>query len=377
MPELRTTAYRIAMTLTRMAIFEWDIREDVLRYDDALLHLLQRRVPQENISSHLRKAQLIHPKDRAEFRKQVEWLLSGKSQRSAPVLDFNMDFRVFTPPRNYLWVHMGYRVHFADGKAYYAEGFLQNVDMERKEQVRMKTMVEQDPMTGLYSKTHSAYLVQQAISVPMTLHALLVIDLDNFKQVNDKLGHLIGDTVILDMAMNLKMLFRETDILGHIGGDEFLVLMRDISTPEIVHKRCSQLRDLLRRSYDHEGDTVKVSASIGIALAPLHGTDYKTLFSHADAALYVGKRNGKDSHVVYSAAFDKLHEGKKDERETTDTSGTPSDFQELAERPKQYIMRKVIESRDTMLAVNILLGIFTKQFHVNRAYIFWHIDGPY
>lgn len=288
-----------------------------------------------------------------------------------------MDFRVFAPKRCYLWMHMGYRVYFKDGTPCYVEGFLQNIDLERKAQKDLRTMVERDPMTGLYSKTHSQYLVEQAIADSKAVHALLVIDLDNFKQVNDRLGHLIGDTVILDMAMNLKMLFRDTDILGHIGGDEFMVLMKDIDAPGDVQKKCDRLRDLLRKSYDHEAGSVKVSASIGIAFSPAQGTDYKTLFSHADAALYAGKRQGKDSQVIYSDILD----ARPQERKTADTDSESlehhGDFRELADNPKRYIMRKVIESKDTMLALDILLGIFMKQFRVNRAYIFWHIDGPY
>ena len=202
-----------------------------------------------------------------------------------------MELRIYTTWRCYVWVRMGWNIRMEDGFAYHVTGYLQNIHVQHEEKARMKSMVERDPMTGLYSKTHSNYLVNQTVSdKTFSMHALLVIDLDNFKQVNDKLGHLIGDAVIMDMAMNLKMVFRSTDILGHIGGDEFLVLMKDIKTPDIVQERCNQLRDLLRKSYDHEKETVQVSASIGIALAPTHGQDFQTLFSHADAALYQSKR---------------------------------------------------------------------------------------
>ena len=372
-------AYRSAATFNGMAVFSWDIQGDVLSYDDALTRLLRRQLPRENISVHLQKAGLVHPKDRIEFRKQIRWLLTGTSKRRATTQDFEMDLRIYVPKRCYLWVHLGYRVHFVDGTPCRVEGFLQNIDLERKAQNDMRALVERDPMTGLYSKMHSKHLVEQTIADPEDVHALLVIDLDNFKQVNDKLGHLIGDTVILDMAMNLKMLFRDTDILGHIGGDEFMVLMKDIVEPKDVLNKCDRLRDLLRKSYDHEGGSVAVSASIGIAFSPAQGTDYETLFSHADAALYAGKRQGKDSQVVYSDALDvKPQEGKAIAPDHAPAAPTRrGDFQELMDNPKRYIMRKVIESKDTMLALDILLDIFMKQFQVNRAYIFWHIDGPY
>lgn len=267
---------------------------------------------------------------------------------------------------------MGCRVRLKDGFAYHVTGYLQNIHVQHQEQVRMKSMVERDPMTGLYSKTHSNYLVNQTVSdKTFSMHALLVIDLDNFKQVNDKLGHLIGDAVIMDMAMNLKMLFRSSDILGHIGGDEFLVLMKDIKTPDIVQERCNQLRDLLRKSYDHDKETVQVSASIGISLAPMHGQDFQTLFSHADAALYQSKRMGKDRQMLYSANFVETREKAEDGNEPR------QDLQKLLEDPKHYILDMAFNSKDTELAVQILLEIFAKYFRVHRAYVFWHVDGPY
>ena len=92
----------------------------------------------------------------------------------------------------------------------------------------MQGMVERDPMTGLFSKIYANYLVNQIVSekIQGISHALLVLDMDNFKQVNDKLGHLFGDAVILDVALTLKRIFLNTDILGHIGGDEFMVLIK-------------------------------------------------------------------------------------------------------------------------------------------------------
>ena len=167
------------------------------------------------------------------------------------------------------------------------------------------------------------------------------------------------------------MVCRSTDILGHIGGDEFLVLMKDIKTPDIVQERCNQLRDFLRKSYDHGEETVQVSASIGIALAPTDGQDFQTLFSHADAALYQSKRMGKDRQTLYASGFVEKREKVVEESESR------QDLQKLLEDPKHYILDMAFNSKNTELAVQILLEIFAKYFRVHRAYVFWHVDGPY
>ena len=368
--------YKMAAKLNQLAIFEWDTVEDVLEYDEMLPRVLRRELPRGNFSAFMKEARLVHPKDRVNFLRETGWLMAERCRCQAPQQEFSLDFRFYVEGRSYIWISMNCQVFVDGGRARRVIGVLQNVSKEHIEQARMKEIMERDPMTGLYSKTHSATLAAEAIALSGSRHALLVIDMDNFKQVNDKLGHLIGDAVILDMAMNLKVLFRNTDILGHIGGDEFMVLMKNIPSLDIVHDRAGKLRDSLRRSYVHNDETVKVSASIGIAISPAHGTDYETLFAHADAALYHGKRSGKDSHVIYEEGF--TAKGEQEKQKDWDVAdGTANDYHELLTAPKRYIMRKVMESKDTMLALEILMGVFAKQFGVHRAYVFWHIDGPY
>ncbi len=373
MSRLLSEIYEEIVQMNRLAVFEWDILQDTLVYDDVMEQILLREIPKRDIKQHFANPRLIHPKDRTEFKNRMRFLMEGRSQRKAAIQDFSLDFRIYTMGRNYMWVHMSYRVLYEESRAVKVRGALQNTNVAHQEQVKLQDAVERDPMTGLYSKTHAAYLVEQELSRKIfAAQALLVIDMDNFKQVNDKLGHLIGDAVILDVALNMKHLFRQTDILGHIGGDEFMVLMRDIPTPQIVHDKCSQLRDLLRKSYSQGGETVQVSASIGIAMAPIHGRDYKTLFAHADEALYQGKKLGKDSQVVYTASFI----GHR-EKETEKDRPERAEYKKLVDNPLEYIFHMVMQSKDTSLTVQILLEIFAKHFGVHRAYVLWHVDGQY
>ncbi len=369
---MQTDSYRLATELNDMAVFEWDIPADRLDYDERLPIIIQNELPRENVKEHLLKARLVHPDNRIEFRNQVNRMLTMKTQRSAPFQEFNLEFRIYTRNRYFIWVRVKYRAEFVDGEAKKVTGFLQNINSFRQEESRLKQVIERDPMTGLYSKTHAPYLVNQTIADKSRTNALLVLDLDNFKSVNDKLGHLIGDAVIMDMAMNLKTTFRKTDILGHIGGDEFMVMMKDINSPEVVVQKCIQLRDILRRVYQHEGEEVSVSASIGIALAPEHGEDYNLLFTRADAALAESKRQGKDTETIYREGMENA-----EERETDNAELPTQNFRKMLSNPMDYIFEMVFHSKDTSLAVQLLLQIFAKYFKVHRAYVFWHVDGPH
>ncbi len=369
---MQSDSYRLATSLNDMAVFEWDIEQDRLDYDERLPFIIQHELPRENIKEHLLKARLIHPDNRIEFRNHVNRMLTMITQRSAPFQDFSLEFRIYTRNKYFIWARIKYRAEFVDGTARKVTGFLQNINQYRQEEARLKDVIERDAMTGLYSKTHAPYLVNQTIADKTKMNALLVLDLDNFKSVNDKLGHLIGDAVIMDMAMNLKTTFRKTDILGHIGGDEFMVMMKDIKSPEVVIQKCAQLRDILRKVYTHEGEEVSVSASIGIALAPEHGSDYNLLFTRADAALAESKRQGKDTETIYTDGLESA------EQRQADNAELPSqNFRKMLSNPMEYIFQMVFNSKDTSLAVELLLQIFAKYFKVHRAYVFWHVDGPH
>lgn len=373
---MKTDLYKQATNLNQMAVFEWNILEDTLDFDEMMKILIQHDIPKTEAKKNLLLARWIHHEDRDGFRNQVQKMLSMETVRSAPFEDFEFDFRVRTSNNYYVWFRALYRAEFKNGKIVKISGFIRNEEKTRKEQEELKAIIERDPMTGLYSKTHAPYLVNQTLADQSKKNALLVIDLDNFKSVNDKLGHLIGDAVIMDMAMNLKTTFRKTDILGHIGGDEFMVLMKDIKSDEIVHQKCDQLRDLLRRVYDHEGEKVSVSSSIGIALSPEHGEDYNTLFTHADAALHQSKKNGKDTQTIYSESFDKNSADDKS-KDKADSNILSTNFRQMLSNPMEYIFQMVFNSKDTSLSVQLLLQVFAKYFKVHRAYVFWHIDGPY
>lgn len=372
MAEVKVASYMAAMELNKMAVFEWNVLADTLNFDDMMKFVTQHKIPKENARENLLNARLIHPQDRIEFRNHVNRMLTMRTQRTAPYQDYTFDCRIYTTGRYYIWIRVNYRAHFYYGVAFRVVGSIRNVDSVHKEQARLKNEIEHDPMTGLYSKTHAPYLVNQIVSDESKMNALLAIDLDNFKNVNDKLGHLIGDAVIMDMAMNLRTTFRKCDILGHIGGDEFMVLMKDIKSPAIAMQKCQKLRDLLRRTYKHENEEVSVSSSIGVAFSPMHGTDYKTLFENADAALFESKRHGKDTQTVYSKEFkNQKHLAKED------VELPIQNFRKMLTNPMEYIFQMVYNAKDTSLSVELLLQIFAKYFKVHRAYVYWHVDGPY
>ena len=172
-------------------------------------------------------------------------------------------------------------------------GKLDNIDAEMLEKEKLQDMSRIDQLTGVYNKAGFKTVVE-ALLKESGSGSFIFTDLDNFKTVNDTLGHQTGDKVLQEMAAKLQQFFRSDDIIGRFGGDEFYIYAPGLS-PEATVKRAEDLCRILHTAYDG----VTVSASIGICYFPEHGRDFDKLVHLADVAAYVVKERGKGGYHVY------------------------------------------------------------------------------
>lgn len=130
-----------------------------------------------------------------------------------------------------------------------------NNEEKKKKELELLYKAERDQLTGLYNRAASERNINTSLSIGARdmKSAFLLIDLDNFKEINDTMGHVQGDLVLREVAEILRSSFRKTDIVGRLGGDEFIVLMRDIKSQENVRSSAEKLLGLLRRTYKREG----------------------------------------------------------------------------------------------------------------------------
>ena len=169
------------------------------------------------------------------------------------------------------------------------------------EQIKgLKQAVGTDPMTGLLNKTSSQEEIDKACK--STVGALMMIDLDNFKPVNDIYGHDMGDKVLIRFAEILCSAIRSSDICGRMGGDEFVIFCKNVSDEEIVAGKAAYINDEMIKSAKvlmGEDMTIPIGVSIGCAFSPADGKDFLTLFKKADKALYDVKQNGKHGYRIF------------------------------------------------------------------------------
>ena len=169
-----------------------------------------------------------------------------------------------------------------------------------KEQEELKVKAEIDEMTKLLNKATAEKMAKQILEeYPDENHAILMIDIDNFKNVNDSLGHDVGDHVISVVAGIISMQFGGSDIVGRIGGDEFMVFMKDVKDREDARRKAQNIVDALCKK-ENLSIPDCVSVSIGMAFSDESGIEYEPLFKKADEALYVSKEKGKSCYTEYS-----------------------------------------------------------------------------
>lgn len=168
---------------------------------------------------------------------------------------------------------------------------------------KIEHMAHHDALTGLPNRILAQNRMEQAIAYAQRhtrFCALLFIDLDGFKAINDTLGHSIGDSVLQAVALRLKECIRECDTISRQGGDEFLLILSDIQTTEEVKTVAEKLIRAFDQPFYTLNHTLSVSASIGIALYPNDGENFETLHQSADTAMYRAKESGKNTYIFYS-----------------------------------------------------------------------------
>lgn len=166
----------------------------------------------------------------------------------------------------------------------------------------LQEKADKDPLTGLYNRNKAGELIVECLKKETpargNTHACMIMDIDNFKTLNDTLGHQMGDRALKDVSEILRKHFRKYDILCRLGGDEFLIFIKNI--PEnVIQKNVTNLLQKLELKYENETDCVKITASAGIALVNERDLELNELYRRADMALYEVKHRAKNSFMIY------------------------------------------------------------------------------
>ena len=164
----------------------------------------------------------------------------------------------------------------------------------------IQQMAFTDPLTGLYTRNYAEVQIGKLIA-KTHLGTLMMIDMDNFKQINDVFGHIIGDNTLKMFANTLLTNTRPEDVVCRLGGDEFVVFLTDMTDREDIARKAQDILNLFSENLKKMNLKTSTSISIGIAIFPNDGKNFETLYNNADKSLYYVKKNGKNSYAFYSS----------------------------------------------------------------------------
>lgn len=236
------------------------------------------------------------PKQIADVYRQLRDLLELLRDSKDSVkedISLDIDGRMF-----YYYVKISNVTEDQEGECF-AVGTMEDVTEERQNEIFLRSQIGKDPLTKTMNRAAAVEAINEILQNGKFANcAFYMMDLDNFKSVNDILGHTIGDEVLIRAAEIISRHVRPKDIVCRLGGDEFVVFLVDIPKTAVARNVESLIRKL-NLTFEKEGKKVTISASVGIALAPQNGKDFKMLYENADSALYQAKSRGKNGYAVY------------------------------------------------------------------------------
>lgn len=353
--------HRVILDQTTDIIFEWDIKRDTIDFSSNWEKKFGYTPITENISALIPKSDNIHPDDMPAFVAIMRGTAEG-----APYLESEFRIRYFSG--EYTWCRIRATTQFDNNKRpLKVVGVIVDIDSEKNRSRVLIEAAQRDALTKLYNKNTTKAKVESLMDSKnkSAIHALMIIDVDNFKTVNDRFGHQCGDAVLANMAQSLKKLFRGADVIGRIGGDEFLVFMSNIGSSKLAAAKAAEIVKIFDK-FPLEISS-PLSCSVGVAIFPQHGLDYAGLSRCADIALYHVKNSGKVNYAFYQDSM--IAEAPHASMRTAINENVTGNAL-LNEELVQHVFSMLYAAVDIKTAVNQILETVGRAYDVSRVYVF-------
>ncbi len=246
----------------------------------------------------------VHPTDRDMV---IEYLLPQNMIRSLKngISRYVYDYRSLNSEQKYGWYRCEITTSLNEAEEVMAIATISQIQLEKEEELKLRYRAERDPLTSACNKEMIEVFTDEYLSEGGT-GVLFMFDLDNFKGINDTFGHTYGDEVLKEAYNKVQGIFREHDIIGRVGGDEFVVFMKGSTSIDIIKEKARKMCDKIAKEHvASDGKKILVTSSIGIVVARSEGEKYQRLYDAADTAMYVSKNSGKNKFTLYDSHMNK------------------------------------------------------------------------
>lgn len=268
-------------------IYQLDLVNNICTFSSKALEVLPLETPTFSDAMN-RVLSFIVPEDRQIFLGSFTPFLTGQSDRHVA------EYRVMTKQGNIMWIScQGKGIHDEEGRPVMIAGSLLDITEQKKEQERVEKMLYYDGMTGLKNRLCFERDLEAQLKVPTSKGSILYMNIRKFKLYNELFGHSFGNKILKEFAYMLNLYFADSYGIYRLGGDEFLIHLRE-SNRELILQKLIPLQGVLKKTRDLDGHKVYINACIAIVLYPEHGNTIEELMNNAHQCLYRITRDGKD-----------------------------------------------------------------------------------
>ncbi|MDP3845146.1 MAG: EAL domain-containing protein [Pseudomonas sp.] len=339
-----------AQRIAAIGSWEWDIAADQITWSEEIYRIfaLAKHELEESYQGFLRH---VHAEDQHLVAAAVQKSLG---QGSA----YSVEHRIIRPNGTERTVHgQGEVTLDQEGQALTIHGTLQDITERKQAEAQIMYLANFDALTQLPNRNLLNDRVAQAISLARRMDqqlAMLCLDLDGFKFINDSFGHAIGDALLKQVATKLQACIRECDTLARVGGDEFVVIIQDLEHDDLAANMAQKILTLLSQPFTVNGHVLHVTTSIGVSVYPGDGVTNDALFKNADTALYSAKAKGRNCIQYYA--------------------------QEMSRRAEQRMalentLRMAIERQEFEVYYQPKVDLRSGQLRSVEALVRWHCPG--
>ena len=295
--------YTLAIQGANDGLWDWDLRTNKVYFSPRWKNMLGYSDTEigDQPSEWLNR---IHPDDIDYVRVTLSAHIKGTSAH------FESEHRIERKDKTYMWVlTRGFAVRNGGNKAYRMAGSQTDITLRKRTEEQLIHDAFHDALTGLPNRALFIDRLGRALE-HVKRHqgyrfAIFFLDLDRFKVINDSLGHAFGDQVLVTVAQKLSNCLRPSDSIARMGGDEFVILLEELSQPSDIEIISSRIQNALQTSLEINGQKIAVSASIGIVLSDMEYHTAEDILRDADIAMYHAKMLGKATHAIFSPSMRK------------------------------------------------------------------------
>ena len=369
---LEKERYYTVLQHSNSGIWEYNLASDVLTKSDPDLGIYSGLIEIPHFNKTMLKLGVIFQDDISLFNQFCLDLRSGNK-------DIKVELRAKDISNQFIWFELsGTTLYDNNGTPVSVIGQSNNINEFKIMLEELQDNSQRDALTKLYNCTATADKINNILTStnsPM-LHAFFILDINHFKSINESLGHLFGDALLIELSGKILKLVNPSDIVGRIGGDEFIIFLNNVASTEYVSQKANDIISIFKQIYTGEEEHLAVSGAIGIALYPRDGNNFDSLLTQSDIALSYAKFNDKNSFCIYSEEMSPT----MNRSHLVDNAHNDSPFQ-LEERSlidSSIIANTVnvlFDAKEIDISINMILGLIGRYYNLDHLFIIEYVDN--